>query len=94
MVSRIYPKCLFQQMLKKHARVREQSMCYFTLCEHKIAHTRSNLCFPCTVLLWFMVSAVSMWQSRLQSIAESNILAGYFKMLDTFIATGIWSCNC
>ena len=54
----------------------------------------SCLCFPCAVLLWFMGSAVSMWQSCLQSTAESNILAGYFKMLDTFIATGMWSCNC
>lgn len=89
-----YQKCLFQQTLKKCACMREQSMCFFTLHEHKIAGMNC-LCFLCTPLLWFMmVSAVSLWQSCLQSTAESNILAGYFKMLDTFIATGIWSCNC
>lgn len=89
-----YQKCLFQQTPKKCACVREQSMCFFTLHEHKIA-VMNCLCFLCTLLLWFMmVSAVSLWQSCLQSTAESNILAGYFKMLDTFIATGIWTYNC
>lgn len=95
----LYLSEVFVSADAKKVCMHESSLCcYFTLRERKIACTRSN-CWDELPLfsahcIWFMVSAVSTWQSCLQSTAESNILAGYFKMLDTFIATGIWSCNC